>query len=434
LQRVSGKASEAIPRGGRLAFGEIIRSNEVEGMFTLEDGSRIEMRPRSEVSLEPGGDGVRIRLNRGTVIVTAAKQRSGHLYVQTKDVTVSVVGTVFLVNAEEEGSRVAVIQGEVHVQEGDRVKKLLAGEQVSTGVSREILPVVQEVSWSPNAALHVAMLQQNTVPPVEPGLEFAAASIKLVGSGGLYARDMLPLGLACRGIDGVKRSPFLNAGLIVAPQGRCVGSGVLLYDLVGMAYGLPPRNVLGGPDWAGTSIFSVTQAFKIEATADDPSTVTSEQLKQMLRTLLADRFKVKVHREKQESPGYGLLVAQGGLKLKEVFSDTESPHPDFSDHATTTRGRSTMDELAKWLTTELAIPVVNKTGLTGVYEYEFRHPTPEFGHRGSGQSPQALLPVRPDNAPAYSGALESQMGLRLEAGKVPFETLVIEQAEKPEPN
>jgi RNA polymerase sigma factor (sigma-70 family) len=70
-------------------------------------GSRVEIREMSELSLDHASDGLRIRLSKGSIIVNAAKQRNGHLYVQTKDMTVSVVGTVFVVNAEEAGSRVA---------------------------------------------------------------------------------------------------------------------------------------------------------------------------------------------------------------------------------------------------------------------------------------------------------------------------------------
>src|SRR5262249_33890083 len=73
----------------------------------LIDGSLVEMRAYSELSLERADDGVRIRLKKGGVIVNAAKQGAGHLYVRTKDVDVSVVGTVFFVSAEETGSSVA---------------------------------------------------------------------------------------------------------------------------------------------------------------------------------------------------------------------------------------------------------------------------------------------------------------------------------------
>ena len=129
-----------------------IRSNGGTGVvLALLDGSRIEMRTRSELSLERADDGVRIRLHSGGIIVNAAKQRTGHLYVQTKDVTVSVVGTVFLVNAEEHGSRVAVIEGEVRVLQGTNEKRLRPGEQVTSSPAMAAPPVRQVIAWSRNA-------------------------------------------------------------------------------------------------------------------------------------------------------------------------------------------------------------------------------------------------------------------------------------------
>jgi ferric-dicitrate binding protein FerR (iron transport regulator)/Spy/CpxP family protein refolding chaperone len=155
--------------GKRFEAGEIVRSGDTVGTtFTLADGSRVEMRAGTELFLEPTDDGVRIRLSKGGVIVNAAKQRTGHLYVQTKDVVVSVVGTVFLVNAEEQGSRVAVIEGEVRVQHGTEENKLRRGEQVATHPLMQPQSVKEEISWSRDAESHVAMLQQTVNTPTAP--------------------------------------------------------------------------------------------------------------------------------------------------------------------------------------------------------------------------------------------------------------------------
>ena len=82
---------------------------------TLADDSRVEMRAHAEMSVDRASDGIQIDLKTGDIIVTAARQRDGHLYVRTKDMTVAVDGTVFLVNAGQQGSRVGVIEGEVRV-------------------------------------------------------------------------------------------------------------------------------------------------------------------------------------------------------------------------------------------------------------------------------------------------------------------------------
>src|SRR6185436_10806249 len=144
----SGGKTQISRLGDRIEAGEILRTGNAGAGIKLADGSHVELGAQSEFSLERADDGVRIHLSRGGVIINAAKQRNGHLYVQTKDVTVSVVGTVFLVNAEERGSRVAVIEGEVRVQQGTTEKRLLSGEQLLTSPSMERLRVPEEIAWS----------------------------------------------------------------------------------------------------------------------------------------------------------------------------------------------------------------------------------------------------------------------------------------------
>jgi len=144
--------------------GRIVRSNSAQGLvLALEDGSRIEMRTESELKLESAADGIRVRLNAGIILVKAAKQGAGHLYVETRDATVSVVGTVFLVNAEQAGTIVSVVEGEVHVQQGAKLTKLLSGEQAATNSAMPVKPVAEEIAWSRSAAEYVAMLQQPAV-------------------------------------------------------------------------------------------------------------------------------------------------------------------------------------------------------------------------------------------------------------------------------
>jgi ferric-dicitrate binding protein FerR (iron transport regulator) len=146
--------------GQRIDAGKIVSANGTGAMLLLADGSHVEMRAGAALLLERADDGVRVRLANGDVIVNAGKQRSGHLYVQTKDVTASVVGTVFFVNAEEEGSRVAVIEGEVRVQKGSLGKSLQPGEQAMSSRSMEPRLLTEEISWSRNAPAHIASLQQ----------------------------------------------------------------------------------------------------------------------------------------------------------------------------------------------------------------------------------------------------------------------------------
>jgi hypothetical protein len=147
--------------GELIEAGKVIQSNSAVGLLlALEDGSHVEMHSQSELKLESAGDGIRVRLNDGSILVTAAKQGAGHLYVQTRDAMVSVVGTVFLVTAEQSGTTVAVVEGEVHVQQGTESKKLLPGDQMATNPLRQLNTVAEEISWSRRATEFMALLQQ----------------------------------------------------------------------------------------------------------------------------------------------------------------------------------------------------------------------------------------------------------------------------------
>jgi hypothetical protein len=142
--------------------GQWIRAGVDASTIEMLDGSRIEMSPQTVLSIVPASDGMSVQLNAGTVIVTAAKQRHGHLYVKTKDLVVSVVGTVFSVSAETSGSRVSVIEGKVRVQQGPTDQMLLPGQQASTSPALGPLPVETELKWSKQAPELVALLQQST--------------------------------------------------------------------------------------------------------------------------------------------------------------------------------------------------------------------------------------------------------------------------------
>ena len=152
LFSVAGHDVRGVKSGERIERGQAVRTGVGSGaMLELADGTRVEMAARSELSLVRARDGVKVRLARGNVIVTAAKQH-GHLYVETADCTVAVVGTVFSVSSSVKGSRVAVIEGEVHVeQENGSEQSLLPGDQTYTNPAMGSIPMDEEIGWSRNA-------------------------------------------------------------------------------------------------------------------------------------------------------------------------------------------------------------------------------------------------------------------------------------------
>src|SRR6476661_2426999 len=157
--------------------------------------------------------------------------------------------------------------------------------------------------------------------------EFEAASIK---SNPQQGEGLRGTALVCQGTDGALGRPaFAVAGPSGAqadpvPQGRCVGTNVTARTVVSTAYGVPLRNVSGGPGWLDS------EAFRIEAKAENTSTATTDQLRRMLQSLLADRFKLVVHSEKKEGAGFALLVAKNGPKLAEASSNAAALHTEMT--------------------------------------------------------------------------------------------------------
>jgi hypothetical protein len=160
VYRISDTQNQALASSERLQAGEKIRTSMDAGaVVRLSDGSAIEMRERSELSISETSQGVTIDLERGSIIVQAAKQHD-KLQVSTNDCLVSVKGTIFAVNAGTKGSRVSVIEGEVHVDHAGENNVLLPGDQVSTSQSIEAIPVKDEVAWSRDRERYSKMLAE----------------------------------------------------------------------------------------------------------------------------------------------------------------------------------------------------------------------------------------------------------------------------------
>jgi len=152
---------QPMTKGNEIVAREMVRTGKDSGaLLTLQDGSRVELAERTELSLENGWRGTTIRLQRGHVIVEAADQGSGHLYVATGDCLVAVKGTVFSVNHGIKGSRVAVIEGEVWVEKGKENTVLMPGQQYVSRPGLGTVALQQEFGWSENASEHLALLSE----------------------------------------------------------------------------------------------------------------------------------------------------------------------------------------------------------------------------------------------------------------------------------
>jgi hypothetical protein len=159
--RVGPAGAHALKVGDEITQGEFIRTAaNSHATVRLFDGSRVEMNQRAELAVSADRRNTTIHLDQGSIIVQAAHRQTGHLYVSAPDCTVAVTGTVFSVNSGTKGSRVSVIEGEVHVKHAGLESILHSGDQVATTQSVGLVPVREEIGWSSDLNHELALLAE----------------------------------------------------------------------------------------------------------------------------------------------------------------------------------------------------------------------------------------------------------------------------------
>ena len=157
--QVADTQTALVNAGAKLQKGEKVRTaKDGRAVVQLGDGTLIEMKDRSELYLTKNGNGTTIHLSRGSIVVEAAKQKNGKLFVESGDSHVSVTGTIFSVNNGTKGSRVSVIEGEVNLNHAGKDRVLKPGDQVTTNPSIATIPVKDEIAWSRNATRYAAVM------------------------------------------------------------------------------------------------------------------------------------------------------------------------------------------------------------------------------------------------------------------------------------
>jgi len=202
VYRVSDSDLTAINVGEEIKRGEKIRTGkDATAVVKLDDGSLVEMKDRSEFSINRNADDITINLERGNVIVQAAKQEgSHHLFVQTDDSLTSVKGTIFSVNHGTKGTRVSVVEGEVHVNYSGKEDVLKPGEQSTTQASLEKVAVQDEIAWSRDAARYsellgqLASLRKDLEKVDQPGVRYSTRLLDTVPDGTVLYAAMPNLG------------------------------------------------------------------------------------------------------------------------------------------------------------------------------------------------------------------------------------------------
>jgi uncharacterized protein (TIGR03435 family) len=224
-----------------------------------------------------------------------------------------------------------------------------------------------------------------------------------------------------------------------------LATGTFLKLLIQYAYGLKTTELISGlPGWTDSERFDVearTDADTVEAQKKLSKEDASAQRRLMMQTLLADRFQLKVHHETKLLPMYQLVVAKGGFKLKDADPDDTYPNgfksPDGIAHGNMMaiqNGQLTaqaipVSTLSNQLSQQLHRQVVDKTGLTGKYDFTLQW-NPEDMDGPAAQDASSTA----NSAPSIFTALQEQLGLKLEAVKGPVDTIVVDHVEMPSEN
>jgi uncharacterized protein (TIGR03435 family) len=197
-----------------------------------------------------------------------------------------------------------------------------------------------------------------------------------------------------------------------APGGEIIMENISLKQVVMMAYDV--RNfTFSGPDWMDTVRFDIV--------AKPPSPVNRDEMKILIRSLLAERFKLVVHRETKTLSAYELVVAKGGLKIKEVEPGPGGANSNTNGgKAILNAQRVTMARFADLLGTRLDRPVVDKTDVPGAFDIKVEWTVDQNASEDSD----------PPAGPTIFTALQEQIGLRLAAQKLPVEIVVVDRVEK----
>jgi uncharacterized protein (TIGR03435 family) len=145
----------------------------------------------------------------------------------------------------------------------------------------------------------------------------------------------------------------------------------------------------------------------------------------MLQKLLADRFKLTLHRTTKEFPVYELVTAKNGPKLKEVEAGGSNTNSGRG-HMTATR--ISMQRLSEFLSRQVDRPVLDMTGLKGVFDLTLDWtPDESLSAKKPGEGEVAIDAPK---SPSLLTALQEQLGLKLQARRAPIEILVVDHAEK----
>ena len=284
------------------------------------------------------------------------------------------------------------------------------------------------------------MVRVSSAGPRMKLLLFATAGIFVTAGIAVFVPAGFAQGAAVSGSTGAGgdsapvRIPEWNVVSVKTAQSCTMGSGMQVTKDGVHVFCLPLRamiqiawsinegsRVLGTPSWASDVMYNIDA----KVAGEDVETFGTQSVTQrnrMLQALLQDRFKLKAHLDTRELPVYDLVVAKGGSKLKEATADEAAkPMLWLRNRGEIDSTSMPLHSLPSMLARELDRPVVDKTGLTGKYDFKLQF-TPAMG----------AAPDSPD--PSIFTAIEEELGLKLVPGKTALDVLVIDSVERPAEN
>jgi uncharacterized protein (TIGR03435 family) len=192
---------------------------------------------------------------------------------------------------------------------------------------------------------------------------------------------------------------------------------VTLKHCISVAYALPEAQISGGPKWMDELRFDITA--KTEHQPAGVSTVS------MLQGLMADRFHLALHRQTETVSGYSLAIAKGGIKA--TLSDPEARSSTNSSRTRIDAKGCLMSRLAAKLAATLSMPVIDETQETRKFDFSLQWVPDEVTSKAAPGSDAA-------NGPSIFTAVQEQLGLKLEARKVPVDFIVVDHLDPPSEN
>ncbi|MGA3236648.1 MAG: TIGR03435 family protein [Bryobacteraceae bacterium] len=209
-------------------------------------------------------------------------------------------------------------------------------------------------------------------------------------------------------------------------RGRLTATNISVGYLIRFAYGVKDYQMERAPGWVDSALYDIA------AKSANSKTGSLEDLKAMVRELLADRFQLTPHRETKPMRIYVLVVAKSGPKLTLHNDGTGAGTRKGCGHLA--GSRLTMDVFATVLSRELETDVINQTGLPGKYDFQLDWAPDSHPCRVAADSQGGSAATDPSGLPSLYTALQQQLGLKMESAKGPVEFLVIDRVERPSEN